>query len=61
MRIIIEGTEELLVKLERIQNLAKELYRECGGVFPITEIRSNDKENAACDDSTDGEQSIKLV
>lgn len=52
MRIVIEGKEEYLKKLERIQELTRELYKEVSGVYPLTEIRGEEK--AACEDNTDG-------
>jgi len=52
MKIVIEGKEDFLKKLERIQNLSRELYKEVSGVYPLTEIRVEEK--AACEDNTDG-------
>lgn len=55
MRIVIEGREELLKKLERIQELSKELYREVSGVPLVSINYTPDEEKAACNDNTDGE------
>lgn len=54
MKIVIEGKEEYLKKLERIQELSRELYKEVSGVYPLTEIRV--KESAACEENTDGKE-----
>jgi hypothetical protein len=53
MRIVIEGKEEYLKKLERIQELTRELYKEVSGVYPLTEIRGEEK--TACKEDADGE------
>ena len=52
MRIVIEGEEEYLKKLERIQELTRELYKEVSGVYPLTEIRGEEK--AACENEEGG-------
>lgn len=52
MKVVIEGKEDFLKKLERIQELSKELYKEVSGIYPLTEIRAEEK--AACEENTDG-------
>ena len=52
MKIIFEGKDEFLKKLERIQELSKELYREVSSV-PMVGIKYTE-EKTACDDNTDG-------
>lgn len=54
MKIVIEGKEELLKKLERIQELSRELYREVSGVPLISVNYTPDEEKAACNEDTDG-------
>lgn len=56
MRIIIEGKEELLKKLERIQELSRELYREVSGIPLISVNYTPEEEKAACEENTDGKE-----
>lgn len=55
MKIIIEGKKELLKKLERIQELSRELYREVSGIPLISVNYTPEEEKAACKEDTDGE------
>lgn len=55
MRIILEGRDEILKKLERINELSRLLYREIGALPPLIDIKYTPEENTACDGDTDGE------
>ena len=55
MKIIFEGKNEMLKKLERIQELSKELYREVAGLPSLVDIKYTPEEITACDNNTDGD------
>ena len=54
MKIVIEGRDEMLKRLEKIQELSKELYREVLATPCISVNYTPDEESAACNDDTDG-------
>ena len=54
MKIVIEGRDEMLKRLEKIQELSKELYREVLATPCISVNYTPDEESAACENEEGG-------